>query len=453
MKNIELYTDGSLIKNGDIEVGSYGVVIKIKSDNIENEYSGLSFEENMTSNSLELLAVIRGLEKIDKTARVTIFTDSQYVISGSEGKLKEVTYAKHRSLWKKFSVISKLHEINFKWIKGHSGHKYNERCDTLAKEQVRSMSGVFKKESNAVLGEKLALSKEMTKKEEKCVVYKNVEITMENSIKFNLKNVKYGSVLKYKNIEKKIIKEGSFDNDYEIELKIAIDALRLLKDPCNVSFNCSSEYFIKSVNQWISNWSINNWKNKKKKDIKNIELWKEYFELSKKHIIRADYSDKPANEKYINPEKLNDSAELTSGKKVVELYVNGFAFEDEKLGGYAGELFFKNNRKEFSGGESSTAKERMEIKAILEGVNLIKMECHIRIHTNSEYILKNIKLLTEANWKDLDKRYIENIDLLESMHSMISKHNVEVVLSLFTENVNRENTARNIANSLKWINI
>ena len=94
---------------------------------------------------MELTAVVRGLEALKKSSRVTLFADSQYVGKGlSEwmakwkangwrrregGKLKEV---KNEDLWRRLDELVAEHRLVYSYVAGHSGHAENERCDELA---------------------------------------------------------------------------------------------------------------------------------------------------------------------------------------------------------------------------------------------------------------------------------------------------------------------------------
>ena len=130
---INIYTDGS--SKGNPGRGGYGVIIKMKNETIE-----LSQGYRLTTNNrMELLAVIVGLEYIqEENSLVLITSDSKYVIDSVvkgwvfNWEKKGFRKKKNQDLWKRFLVIYKKHNISFKWIRGHSGHIENERCDQLA---------------------------------------------------------------------------------------------------------------------------------------------------------------------------------------------------------------------------------------------------------------------------------------------------------------------------------
>lgn len=92
-----------------------------------------------TNNRMELLAVIVGLEAVKwKNAEITVVSDSSYVVNSVQKgwvfnwEKKGFAKAKNSDLWIRFLKIYRQHKVSFRWIKGHSGHPENERCDALA---------------------------------------------------------------------------------------------------------------------------------------------------------------------------------------------------------------------------------------------------------------------------------------------------------------------------------
>ena len=132
---VELYSDGS---GGDAGHGGYGVVLRYGEH--EKELSG--FEPAATSQRMELLAAIRGLEALQNRSRVQVFSDSQYLVRGMNewlqgwirnNRLETPDALANQDLWKQLAALSDKHEVSWGWVRGHSGHPFNERCDRLAK--------------------------------------------------------------------------------------------------------------------------------------------------------------------------------------------------------------------------------------------------------------------------------------------------------------------------------
>ncbi len=136
---IEIFTDGSA--KGNPGRGGYGVILRF--GNSEKELSQ-GFRRT-TNNRMELLAVITALEHL-KTNKypVVIYSDSKYVIDSITknwvlGWVKKgFKDKKNKDLWLRYLNVSKPFDIRFVWVRGHNGHKENERCDQLAVSAAES---------------------------------------------------------------------------------------------------------------------------------------------------------------------------------------------------------------------------------------------------------------------------------------------------------------------------
>ena len=132
---VELYSDGSGRDSGP---GGYGVVLRYGEH--EKELSG--FEQASTSQRMELIAAIRGLEALLNPSTVYVFSDSQYLVRGMSqwihgwirnDRLDTPDALANQDLWKQLAALANKHKITWEWVRGHAGHPFNERCDKLAK--------------------------------------------------------------------------------------------------------------------------------------------------------------------------------------------------------------------------------------------------------------------------------------------------------------------------------
>lgn len=134
---VQLYTDGAC--SGNPGPGGYGAILRC--NGFEKEISG--GEANTTNNRMELMAVIRGLEALNRKCKVTIYSDSKYFVDAVEKgwakswrkngwKKSDKSLAKNPDLWEKVLDLIDSHEVELVWIKGHAGHPENERCDQMA---------------------------------------------------------------------------------------------------------------------------------------------------------------------------------------------------------------------------------------------------------------------------------------------------------------------------------
>ena len=133
--DVHIYTDGAC--SGNPGNGGYGIVMEWVGRPYKKEFSE-GFRKT-TNNRMELLAVIVALEQLKKEdLEILITSDSKYVIdSVVKGWVfgwvkKGFKDKKNPDLWKRFLKVYKKHKVKFEWVKGHSNHPQNERCDQLA---------------------------------------------------------------------------------------------------------------------------------------------------------------------------------------------------------------------------------------------------------------------------------------------------------------------------------
>jgi ribonuclease HI len=140
MAEITIYTDGAA--SGNPGPGGFGVVLK--SGPYRKEIAQ-GFRKT-TNNRMELLSVISALERLKESCRITLTSDSKYVLDGlskgwarswrSKGwKKSDGSPALNPDLWERLLNLCDKHEIEYVWVKGHAGHPYNERCDSMAQAE------------------------------------------------------------------------------------------------------------------------------------------------------------------------------------------------------------------------------------------------------------------------------------------------------------------------------
>ncbi len=142
-----MITDGAC--SGNPGPGGWGVIIK-DGENLEEFFDG---EPNTTNNKMELTAVIKGFETFSKPCKVIVKTDSTYVINGITKWLHNwkrkgwVNAAKkpvaNKDLWEKLEKLVSMHQVSWKWVKGHIGDEENERADELARNGIKKIQNNF----------------------------------------------------------------------------------------------------------------------------------------------------------------------------------------------------------------------------------------------------------------------------------------------------------------------
>ncbi len=140
MPRVELYSDGAC--KGNPGPGGWGVLLRHQEK--ERELSG--GEAHTTNNRMELMAVIQGLNALNKACDVTVFTDSQYVKNGIEQWIAQwkargwrTSAGKpvaNKDLWLELEAAMQRHTVQWCWVKGHAGDYGNERADRLANNGV-----------------------------------------------------------------------------------------------------------------------------------------------------------------------------------------------------------------------------------------------------------------------------------------------------------------------------
>jgi len=133
---VEIFTDGAC--RGNPGPGGWGAILRYKGK--EKTLSGA--EAHTTNNRMEMMAVIRALEALKRPCKVRLTTDSQYVRKGITEWLPQwkrrgwKTAAgkpvKNADLWRRIDELAGRHDIEWHWVRGHSGHEENERADRLA---------------------------------------------------------------------------------------------------------------------------------------------------------------------------------------------------------------------------------------------------------------------------------------------------------------------------------
>ncbi len=142
---VEIYTDGSC--SGNPGVGAWAAILVYGSH--EKELTGA--EEMTTNNRMELTAVIRALEALNRPMSCAVYSDSAYVLGGycsgwveSWKRKNWLNSAKNpvanQDLWRRLDELVSKHQVSWHKVKGHSGHAYNERCDQLAVSSCKTLA-------------------------------------------------------------------------------------------------------------------------------------------------------------------------------------------------------------------------------------------------------------------------------------------------------------------------
>ncbi len=143
MKQIEIFTDGAC--KGNPGPGGWGALLRYQG----TEKSLKGAEANTTNNRMELMAAICALQAVREPCEITLTTDSQYVRKGvtewmagwkrNGWRTADKKPVKNQDLWQALDAAAAVHQMHWRWVKGHAGHRENEIADQLANQAITEL--------------------------------------------------------------------------------------------------------------------------------------------------------------------------------------------------------------------------------------------------------------------------------------------------------------------------
>jgi ribonuclease HI len=277
---VTIYTDGGA--NPNPGPGGWGVVL-IAENGVERELSG--GDPATTNNRMELTAVIEALRALKWECQIDLYVDSEYVKKGitewmpgwvrRNWKNKKGDPVANRDLWETLHALVEQHEIEWHWVRGHSGNKYNEWVDQLATAARPNAPTVGVNEDKAALF---------------------VRITFE-------KKGHGAGGWAYRLIKDGVSKDASgrlynLQSSIELELRALLRALQAAPENEPLQVFCPGEFSYKGMTQWINNWRKNDWQSSSKKPVKYADVWQKILEESKKRQVEWVMEDREHTAKW-----------------------------------------------------------------------------------------------------------------------------------------------------------
>lgn len=144
MEKVVIYTDGAC--SGNPGPGGWGVILMYKDH--RKEISG--GKKDTTNNIMELTAVIEGLKLLKYPCEVDLYSDSAYVVNAflqgwiynwvkNDWKTSGKEPVKNKEIWQELYNLTQIHKVNFIKVKGHSDNEFNNRCDELARNSIKTL--------------------------------------------------------------------------------------------------------------------------------------------------------------------------------------------------------------------------------------------------------------------------------------------------------------------------
>ncbi len=138
---VDIFTDGAC--SGNPGPGGWAAILRWRGT--EKELSG--FAADTTNNRMEMMAAIQGVEALRRGVRARLYTDSTYVRDGITRWIERWKQngwrtaakkpVKNEDLWRRLDTALQGHDVEWHWVKGHSGHVENERADQLARDRIK----------------------------------------------------------------------------------------------------------------------------------------------------------------------------------------------------------------------------------------------------------------------------------------------------------------------------
>ena len=145
MKKVEIYTDGAC--SGNPGKGGWAAILIY--NGVEKEIFGAA--PDTTNNRMELLAIIEGLRALKESCIVDLYSDSAYSLDAfnkgwidewqkNKWKTSSKQDVKNKDLWRALLIETQKHKITWIKVKGHADNKYNNKCDELAREAIKTLN-------------------------------------------------------------------------------------------------------------------------------------------------------------------------------------------------------------------------------------------------------------------------------------------------------------------------
>ncbi len=270
---VTIYTDGGADPNPG--AGGWGAILMTPDGHIKEISGG---EATSTNNRMELTAAMKALATLDQPCRVTLYTDSKYLKQGittwmhawrRAGWKRKGGELKNVDLWQALSRLVEEHVIQWKWVKGHAGNRWNERADELASEQVRAHGGGSSQDRRAS-GEEITA---------------DVEIMLAVSCP------------RQRGAWAALVTDGGEATDLHevvprtsgprLEILAAAAVLEQLEgEGRDVAIRVASDYLRKGASMWLRGWRKSGWRTKAGSPVKNRDAWERLDAAQKLHKVR-----------------------------------------------------------------------------------------------------------------------------------------------------------------------
>jgi ribonuclease HI len=265
LPQVTIYTDGGC--NPNPGPGGWAAVLLFPQREPQ-ELTGNN--PDTTNNQMELQAAIEALHVLPEPHQIAFYTDSTYLRQGVTDWLPQWerrgwrttqrTAVKNQAQWQELAAASKGHQIDWYWIRGHAGDKWNERVDQLARA--------------AIPKPRLPLDDEGA-----------IHLFAAGSYLGKVKKGGWAVVLRYRDAEKSLTGQISNTSSNRMHLQAAIEGLKAIKKPLPIHLYTASDYLKDGATLWTPKWQTRNWQTKEGKPVSNRDLWESLVNLTQTYQI------------------------------------------------------------------------------------------------------------------------------------------------------------------------
>lgn len=267
LPQVTIYTDGGADPNPG--TGGWAAILIDPVNNKTRELSG--GEPKSTNNRMELTAAIRGLEALKQPCKVRMITDSQYLRKGvtlwlkgwiangwkrKDGELLNV------DLWRRLAELIREHKIQWDWVKGHAGDRWNERADVLATAAIKAQR---KGTATAAIAGSPGAAAAPAEPPPDADVYLRVSCAG--------RKAGWAALVRHQGAERALSGHHPDASANQLDLLAALAALDALPPGIRVAVHAVSDYLRNGAANWIDGWKKRGWKTMDGKPVLHRDLW------------------------------------------------------------------------------------------------------------------------------------------------------------------------------------
>ncbi len=284
LQELAVYTDGACSPNPG--PGGWGAVI-LAGGRVVRELSG--FGGVSTNNRMELTAAVAALQAVETRHRIVLTTDSQYLRHGITQWIEswrrngwltaDRKPVKNVDLWQELLRLSELHEINWRWVRGHGTDRWNNRADELA---VAARCSGTKQETVAAVAK--------TSLEDRVHLYPGVTCRASAGVGG------WAVVLRWRDRIRVLGGGETGLTANQLYLHAANEGLRALRGDLPVQIHTHSGYLHDGLQSWLPRWLHHDWRTRDGRPVSNRELWQQLAEQTAKRRVQVrlvDRADEP----------------------------------------------------------------------------------------------------------------------------------------------------------------